>query len=75
MRGHIHKRIHTCVDGRQTIRWYVVVELERGSDCRRRQKWHGGFQTRREAEVIRARLVNDLNNNRYVEPNRMTLED
>jgi hypothetical protein len=31
MQGDIHKRIHTCKDGRQTIRWYVVVDVDRGS--------------------------------------------
>ncbi len=75
MRGHIHKRVHTCRDGRQTIQWYVVVDAERLPDGRRRQKWHGGFQTRREAEVARARLVNDIHNNRYVAPARTSLDE
>ena len=73
MQGHIHKRVHTCKNGRQTIRWYVVVDVEPGLDGRRRQKWHGGFRTRREAEVVRARLVNELHNHRYVMPARLTL--
>ena len=73
MQGHIHKRVHACTDGRQTIRWYVVVDIEPGLDGRRRQKWHGSFRTRREAEVVRARLVNDLHNHRYVIPARLTL--
>jgi integrase len=71
MQGHIHKRVHTCTDGRQTTRWYVVVDVDRASDGRRRQQWHGGFFSRREAEVARARLVNDLHNHRYVSPNRL----
>ena len=75
MQGHIHKRVHACTDGRRTIRWYVVVDIEPGLDDRRRQKWHGGFRTRREAEVVRARLVNDLHNNRYVIPGRLTLRE
>ena len=75
MQGHIHKRVHTCKDGLQTIHWYVVVDVEPGLDGRRRQKWHGGFRTRREAEVIRARLVNDLHNHRYVIPARLTLRE
>jgi integrase len=74
MQGHIHKRVHTRTDGRQSTRWYVVVDVERGSDGRRRQRWHGGFLTRREAEVARARVVNDMHNRRYVMPNRLTLQ-
>ena len=51
MQGHIHKRVHTDRDGKETVRWYVVVDVGIDSDGRRRQKWHGGFRTRREAEV------------------------
>lgn len=61
MQGHIHKRVRTTKDGRQTTTWYVVVELHRGSDGRRRQKWHGGFRTRKEAEAAKAKLVNEIN--------------
>ena len=75
MQGHIHKRVHTCKDGQQTTHWYVVADVEPGLDGRRRQKWHGGFRTRREAEVIRARLVNDLHNHSYVIPARLTLRE
>jgi hypothetical protein len=73
MQGHIHKRVHTCKAGTQTIRWYVVVAVEPDLDGRLRQKWRGGFRTRREAEVVGARLVNDLHNHRYVIPARLTL--
>ena len=27
MQGHIHKRVHTCTNGQQTTRWYVVVSM------------------------------------------------
>jgi integrase len=75
MQGHIHKRVYCCRDGRETVRWYVVIEVDRGLDGRRRQQWHGGFFTRREAEVARARLVDAVHNHRYVSRNRLTLED
>jgi integrase len=75
MDGHIHKRVRTTKEGRQTTTWYVVVELERGSDGRRRQKWHGGFRTRKEAEAARAKLVNEINSGVYVAPGRTTLGD
>lgn len=75
MEGRIYKRVHSCKDGRQTTLCYVVVDVEPGIDGRRRRKWHGGFGTRREAEVVRARLVNDLHNHRYVIPARLTLAE
>ena len=75
MQGHIHKRVHTCEDGRQTTRWHVVLDVEPRPDGRRRQKWHGGFRTRRQAEVVRARLINDLHNHRYVMPARLTVAE
>jgi len=51
----------------------VVVDVGRDPDGRRRQKWHGGFDTRREAEVARAKLVNDLHSGAYITPGRLTL--
>jgi integrase len=75
MQGHVRKRVHTTKDGRQTVNWYVVVDLARGSDGKRRQKWHGGFRTRKEAEAERARIVNELNGGGYLEPSSITLEE
>lgn len=75
MQGHIHKRTHIGKDGKQTTRWYVVVDVGTSGDGRRRQKWHGGFRTRREAEIARAKLVDDLHTGSYVMPDRMTLAD
>ncbi len=73
MQGHIHKRVHSMADGRMTTTWYVVVDVGRDKNGRRRQKWHGGFRTRKEAEAARAKLVNDMNTGVYVAPNGMTL--
>ena len=73
MRGHIHKRVRTNAAGKQTTRWYVVVDTGVDQDGKRRQKWHGGFATRREAEIERARIVNDLHTGGYVAPDRLTL--
>ena len=75
MRGHVRKRVHTTTDGRQTVNWYVVVELPRDSGGRRRQKWHGGFGTRKEAEAARAKQVHELNLGTYVEPNALTFSE
>jgi len=43
MRGHIHKRVRRNTAGKETVRWYVVVDVGVDSDGRRQQKWHGGF--------------------------------
>ncbi len=73
MRGHIHKRVRTNAAGKETVRWYVVVDVGLDGNGRRKQKWHGGFDTRREAEVERARIVNGLHTGAYVSPDRLTL--
>src|SRR5207253_1527579 len=73
MRGHIHKRVRMTRTGKETTLWYVVVDIGARTDGRRRQKWHGGFATRREAEVARAKIVSDLHGGSYVAPDRITL--
>lgn len=73
MQGHIHKRSRQSADGRTTTSWYVVLELGRDANGRRRQKWHGGYRTRKEAEAARAKLVNEVNTGVYAEPNNVTL--
>ena len=71
MRGHIHKRVRKNRSGKETTLWYVVVDIGTDAEGRRRQKWHGGFATRREAEVARAKIVNDLHTGSYVPPDRI----
>lgn len=75
MQGHIHKRVRTDRHGKETVRWYVVIDRGFDHERRRRQKWHGGFRTRREAEAVRAKLVTDVNMGSYVLPGRTTLGD
>jgi len=75
VQGHIHKRVHICKNGRRSTLWYVIVDLPRGSDGKRRQKWHGGFKTRKAAEAIRARLVHELSTGFYVEPSSMLFQE
>ncbi len=75
MQGHIHKRTRATKHGKETTRWYVVIDVGIGTDGRRQQKWHGGFRTRREGEVARAKLVNDMHDGSYVLPGRVTLAE
>ncbi len=60
MQGDIRKRTHTTKTGRQTINWHVVVDNGRDEAGKRRQKWHGSFRTRKNAEVARAKIVGDI---------------
>jgi integrase len=71
MRGHIHKRVRRTRSGKETTLWYVVVDVGVTADGRRRQTWHGGFATRREAEVARAKIVSDLHAGAYITPDRI----
>lgn len=75
MKGHIHKRVHSLAAGRTSTTWYAVVDANRGSDGRRRQKWHGGFRTRREAEAALNRIVGEVGSGRYVEPTKVLVAD
>ena len=73
-KGHIHRRELTNVKGKKSIRWYAVIDLPRGPNGKRRQKWHGGFATRREADLARADVLNKLKHGTYVEHTSITLE-
>ena len=75
MLGHIRKRTHRTKDGRTTVNWYVVVDLPRGPDGKRRQKWHGGFRTRKKAEAARIEILRAMNTGTYVEPTTTTLAE
>ena len=53
--------------------WWSICH--RAASGERRQKWHGGFQTKKAAEAVRARLVHELTTGFYVEPSRMLLSE
>ena len=73
MQGHIHKRVRKDKNGKERTLWYVVVDVGIDGSGRRRQKWHGSYRTRKEAEVARAKLVDDLHSGSYVTPGHTTL--
>ena len=55
-------------------RWYVKLELEPDpANGRRRQRWHSGFDTKREAERARVDLLSKLDRGEYVVPTQQTL--
>jgi hypothetical protein len=54
--------------------WYVKIELDPDPGTgKRRQKWHSGFATRRDAERARIDLLSKLDRGAYVQPSRQTL--
>ena len=52
VKGHVARRWWKTKAGTKTG-WYVVIDIGRDLDGRRRQKWHGSFATRAEAETHR----------------------
>lgn len=66
MRGHIVRRGE---------RFHAVVELGTGPDGKRKQKWHSGFTSRKEAEVFLTKTLRELDLGTYVEPSAMRLRD
>ncbi|MGH8983105.1 MAG: tyrosine-type recombinase/integrase, partial [Acidimicrobiia bacterium] len=55
-------------------RWYVVMDV--GTDPvtgRRRQKWHGSWATKKEAERALTKILGGVLDGTYVEPDRVTV--
>ena len=54
-------------------RWYVKIELDPDpATGQRRQKWHSGYNTKREAERARVDLLSKFDRGEYVEPSHQT---
>lgn len=66
MRGHIRKRGTT---------WSIVIDLGRDSDGRRRQKWHSGFKTKREAEHALGEILGKIQAGTYIQGKRQTVAE
>jgi Phage integrase, N-terminal SAM-like domain/Arm DNA-binding domain len=57
-------------------RYYVKIELDADpATGRRRQRWHSGYRTKREAERARVDLLSKLDRGEYVEPSQQTLAE
>ncbi|MGH9165260.1 MAG: Arm DNA-binding domain-containing protein [Acidimicrobiales bacterium] len=55
-------------------RWYVKIELDPDpATGQRRQKWHSGYRTRRDAERARVDLLSKFDRGEYVEPSQQTV--
>jgi integrase len=56
-------------------RYYVVVDIGRDPETgRRKQKWHSGHRTKREAESALNEILSSLDRGSYVEPSRLTVK-
>ena len=64
MRGHIRRRGQ---------KWVVVVDVGRDENGRRRQQWHSGFETKRDAAKALTEILGRLQGGTYIEPSRPTL--
>ena len=64
MRGHIRKRGNA---------WAVVVDTGRDEEGRRRQKWHSGFRTKREASEALTEILGQVSKGQYVAPSKLTV--
>ena len=66
--GHVAKK----VDKRGRRRWYPVLELPRGEDDRRRQRWLAGHDTKKAAEQALREVLGAADKGIYVEPSKET---
>ena len=57
-------------------KYYVKIELDPDpATGKRRQKWHSGYRTKREAERARIDLLSKFDRGAYIEPSQQTLAD
>ncbi|HEV7208308.1 MAG TPA: Arm DNA-binding domain-containing protein, partial [Mycobacteriales bacterium] len=56
--------------------WYVKIELDPDPGTgRRRQKWHSGYRTKRDAERARIELLSKVDRGEYVPPSQQTVAE
>jgi integrase len=66
MRGHVRKRGSV---------WCYVIDLPRPASGGRRQRWFGGFATRKQAQTALSAALGEIGKGSYVEPSAMTVGD
>lgn len=66
MRGHVRRR---------GASWSIVYDEGRGEDGKRRQRWRGGFATKKTAEEELRRVLRSLDTGDYVTPERLTFAE
>jgi len=64
MTGHIRKRGNS---------YSVVIDIGVDETGKRKQKWHSGYKTKKEAEKAMVQLVSDIEKGEYINPSNITL--
>lgn len=65
-----------CSVVKKGARYFVKIELDPDPTTgKRRQKWHSGFRTKKEAERARIDLLSKFDRGEYVEPSQQTVAD
>jgi len=64
MRGHIRKRGE---------KYYIVLDIGADDNGVRKQKWHSGYKTKKEAEKAMVKLISDIEKGEYVNPSSIKL--
>jgi len=67
MKGHIRKRSKDS--------WTIVVDLGLKANGKRNQKWKSLKGTKKEAETLLARMLTELEDGVYIEPNKTTVTE
>jgi integrase len=64
MQGHVRKR---------GSKWCIVVDTGRDEQGKRKQRWHSGFATKREAQTALTEILSRLQTGAYIEPSKLTV--
>ena len=67
MKGHLKKR--------SKYSWTIVVDLGLKANGKRNQKWKSTKGTKKEAEALLARMLTELEDGVYIEPNKTTVTE
>lgn len=58
---------------RRGAKWAVIVDVGRDAAGHRKQRWHSGFETKRDASRALTEILGRLQNGSYVEPSKQTV--
>ena len=66
MNGHVTKK---------GSKYYVVIELERDANGKRRRKWFGGYSTKKAAQAALVQKLHELQTGQYIEESDVTVAE
>ncbi len=56
-------------------KYYIIVDIGRDNTGKRKQKWYGGFKTKKEAEKELIKVLNQIENNTFINPDKITVSE